>query len=330
MKRALKLLGIFLVSAVLGGVVVATWKSLYRPGVDEYRAHRYVSPQTSGRAVRATWFGTTAVLLSDGEHAVFADPFFTRPAGWWRLVTNRDIAPDEELIARSLRQAGVRDLDAVLVSHSHHDHAMDSAVVAQLTGAVLAGSASTANIGRGGGVPENRIRLVRAGEPMQFGSFRVTFIPSRHAGATGGRPTGEIESPLVPPARYFDYRQGGTHSIVVEHEFGSVLLHASAGYVPGALRGLRADVAFLGIALLDDLSIYLAEVPDAVGASRVIPTHWDDFTLPLDQPMRPAPFGVDLPGFFDGMADLRPRISTVTLEAGKPVVLFAAPDAQNR
>ncbi len=323
MKKTLKLSGIFLGFALAGGAGAAAWLSFHRPGLEEYATHHYVSPPAGERTLTATWLGTAAVLLSDGEHSLMVDPFFTRPKGWWRLITNRPIAPDEETIARGLSEARLANLAAVLVSHSHYDHAMDAAVVARLSGAVLAGSESTANIGRGGGLPESQLRVIRPNEPLGFGSFTVSFIQSRHAGLTGGRPTGDITQPLTPPARYLDYRQGGTYSILIEHALGTVLHHGSAGFVPGALKGKKADVVFLGIALREDLNAYLAETVDAVGAKRVIPTHWDDFTRPLSQPLIPNIAGVHLRDFFEDMEHSRPDLQVQTLEFGEPVVLFS-------
>lgn len=292
-----------------------------RPGLPEYAAHRYAAPPTPG-ALTAAWFGVSAVLLSDGEHAVFVDPFFTRPPGMVPMVRNAAIAPDEALIAAWLKKAGVTRLDAVLVSHSHFDHAMDAGIVARLTGARLVGSASTANIGRGAGLRESQITVAASGTPLDLGAFRATFVEGRHAGATGGRPTGDIAAPLAAPARYLDYRQGGTYSILLEHAQGRVLHHGSAGYLPGALEAHRADVVFLGIALLPELETYLAEVVDAVGARRVVPVHWDDFTRPLDRRLLPFPIAVDLDGFFERMRRLRPDLAVQTLDVGTPVALF--------
>lgn len=321
-RWSLRLLAMVLVAGLAGGAATLAWKYHNRPGMAAVEAHRYASPPAGARSLHATWFGTTALLLSDGDHSLFVDPFFTRPAGWLPLILNGRIAPDEDLIERSLRNAGVRNLDAVLVSHSHFDHAMDAAVVARMTGATLVGSASTANIGRGGGVPESHIWTVGNSEPLAFGPFSVHFIPSRHAGATGGRPTGEIGEPLVPPARYLDYRQGGTYSLLIEHPLGTVLVHGSAGFIPGILKDYRAEVVFLGIALIDDLPVYLQEVVNVVEPRRVIPVHWDDFTRPLSEPLRPSFVGVDLPAFFDGMKTLEPRLQVLTLKPGEPVVLF--------
>lgn len=319
--RWLRILGVILVATIAVAAVVAGGVWIYRPGMDAYAAHHYKVPPSPG-ALSATWFGVTAVVLSDGDSAIFIDPFFTRPEGLLSLALNRQIAPDEALIRRWLQQAGIERLDAVLVSHSHFDHGMDAGVVAKLTGATLVGSESTANIGRGNGLAEVQTRVIQPGVTTQFGSFGVTFIESRHAGATGGTPTGEITQPLVPPAHYLDYKLGGAFSLLIEHRDGAVLHHGSAGFVPGALAGRRADIVFLGVAVIDDLDVYLREIVDSVGAQRLIPTHWDDFTRSLDEPLSPMPVAVRLDRFFTDVARLRPQLKVETLELAKPVALF--------
>jgi L-ascorbate metabolism protein UlaG (beta-lactamase superfamily) len=323
-RRLLRWFAIGLGVIVLSTAIAVALAYFVRPGMDEYAEHRYVAPPREG-SLTATWFGNTAIVLSDGHSAVILDPFFTRPTGIVRLFRNEPIEPDEALIAAWLTRAGITRLDAVLVSHSHYDHALDCGVVARLTGARLVGSASTANLGRGGGVPESQIEIAESGKSLMVGSFKVTFLESRHAGATGGVPTGDITAPLKPPARYTDYRQGGTYSILVEHAQGSVLHQGSAGFLPGALEGRHAGIVFLGVALLPDMEAYLTHVVDAVGAKRVVPIHWDDFTRPLDAPMVPLPVLVNLPRFFDATAHLRPGLQIQTLELAEPVRLFDAP-----
>lgn len=300
----------------------AAWLLALRPARDArlLEAHRMpVAPPAAG-ALTATWFGTTSVLLRAGDDALMIDPFFTRPEGLWPLVRNATIAPDEAEISRWLQSAGVERLHAVLVSHSHYDHAMDAGVVARRTAAVLVGSPSTANIGRGAGLDEAHISVPNGSEPLQLGPFRVRFVESRHAGATGGAPTGDIAQPLIPPARYLDYRQGGTYSILVEHPSGAVLHHGSAGYVAGALRGLHADTVFLGAALVEAPGPYLAEVVDAVGAHRVVLVHWDDFTRSLERPLRPMPVVVNLAALFDALAR-RPGLDVSVPQLNRPIAV---------
>jgi L-ascorbate metabolism protein UlaG (beta-lactamase superfamily) len=218
------------------------------------------------------------------------DGFFSRPSVL-SIAVGR-ISPDEDAIARSLERAGVRELAAVIPVHSHYDHAMDAPEVARRSGAVLVGSESSANIARGVGFPEERIRVATPGEPLRFGSFEVTLIRSQHF--PHGMAMGEITEPLVPPARALDYLDGGSFSVLIAHPAGTLLVQGSAGFEPGALAGRRADVVLLGIGALGTRDeayrkAYWDEVVAPVRPRCVIPIHWDDLTRPLDEPLVLAP-----------------------------------------
>jgi L-ascorbate metabolism protein UlaG (beta-lactamase superfamily) len=288
-RRAVALLALLLVAA-------GTWLAYRlrdRPSLQPY-AGRILAEPAGAAGLRATFLGVSTVLVSDGETAILTDGFFTRP-GLLRTLVGR-IEPDAETIGRCLERAGIEKLAAVLAVHSHYDHAMDSPEVARRTGAVVVGSESTANIARGAGLDADRIRVVRSAEPMTFGRFRVTMIASQHF--PHGMAMGEITAPLVPPARAMDYREGGSYSVLIEHDGRSLLIQGSAGFVEGALGPYRADVVLLGVGALgtrDDsyMAAYWKEVVEAVRARRVVPIHWDDFTLPLAEPLRPAPRLID-------------------------------------
>jgi L-ascorbate metabolism protein UlaG (beta-lactamase superfamily) len=176
---------------------------------------------------------------------------------------------------------------------------MDSAVVAARTGAALVGGESTANVGRGGGLATDRIRVVGHGDKAEYGAFRLTFVVSNHC--PPDRFPGTITEPVVPPVKVGAYACGEAWSVLVAHTSGrTALVQGSAGFVRGALAGGSADVAYLGVGQLgvrDEsyLRDYWAETVTAVGARRVVLIHWDDFFRPLDKPLRALPFmGDDL------------------------------------
>jgi L-ascorbate metabolism protein UlaG (beta-lactamase superfamily) len=266
---------------------------LGRPDIGEY-ADRFDVPAASP-GFGVTFLGVASLLFDDGETAVLTDGFFSRPS-LLRTGFGR-IRPSPARIDASLEKIGLRELDAVLPVHSHFDHAMDSPAVARRTGATLFGGESTANIGRGSGLPADRIRLVTPGEPVTLGAFTLTWIESAHG--PPDRFPGVITSPVVPPVKAAAYKCGEAWSILIAHASGrTALVQGSAGYVPGALAGHRADVVYLGVGQLglqpaSAVASYWAETVQAVEAERVVLIHWDDFFRPLDRPLVALPYAGD-------------------------------------
>ncbi|KRF12443.1 MBL fold metallo-hydrolase [Nocardioides sp. Soil797] len=266
---------------------------LGRPDLATY-AHRFDLPEATGD-LSITFLGVATLLISDGETSVMTDGFFSRPG--LASVGLKPLNPDDARIDAALNRVGVDRLAAVLPVHSHFDHAMDSAVVAERTGAQLVGGRSTANIGRGHGLPESRLDEVASGSSRAYGDFTVTLVESHHC--PPDRYPGQIESPLPTPARARAYKCGEAWSIFFEHSSGrSVLVQGSAGFVPGSLAGRHADVVYLGVGQLgvqddDYIRTFWAETVRAVGARSVVLIHWDDFFRPLDQPLRALPFAGD-------------------------------------
>ena len=125
-----------------------------RPELTRYADMFSVPLAAPGAPLSATWLGVATILLSDGRSAIMTDGFFSRP----RLarVALGKVAPSPARVYGCLTRAGLRTLAAVLPVHTHYDHALDSALVAELTGAVLVGGESAANVGRGHGLPETR------------------------------------------------------------------------------------------------------------------------------------------------------------------------------
>jgi L-ascorbate metabolism protein UlaG (beta-lactamase superfamily) len=245
----------------------------------------------SASGLSVTFLGVSTLLFEDGETAILTDGFFSRP-GKLRFLFTR-IEPDRDLIAQHLQRAGIHNLAAVVVVHSHYDHAMDAPEVAKQTDAQLVGSQSTANIALGYGFPKEKLTVVGDSARMHFGRFQITLLTSGHVPSRLA-PMGNIEHLLKPPAWWRQYKEGGSYSVLIEHDGKSILVQGSAGFKPEALKDQHADVVFLGIGQLgnqDDAyrELYWQQVVAAVRPRRIIPIHWDDFWLPLDQPLVPFP-----------------------------------------
>ncbi|PJZ71359.1 hypothetical protein CH373_02350 [Leptospira perolatii] len=267
----------------------------YHPSLDAYKDHFIPieeKPEKESADLKVTFLGVSTLLVDDGQTAFMTDGFFTRPG----LLQLNSISPNKDLIVQSLGKLGVKSLAAVIPVHSHYDHALDSAVVAELTNADLVGSESTRNIGLGFGLPENRIKVVTNESKLQYGKFKITILKSSHI--PGGRYLGEITSPITNPTKASEYKMGDCYSVLVEHGNRSILIQGSAGFIPGALKGHKADVVYLGVSGLGKfdesyLQEYWKETMETVGAKRAILVHWDDFFEPLDGEL------VLLPPFLD-------------------------------
>lgn len=268
------------------------YHKLAHPSLAPYKSLEVRSAAAQGPKLRVMFMGVTTILLEDGKNAIMTDGFFSRPG--LKSFPAGKIKPDQARISYALSRAGVTKLDAVLTAHSHHDHAMDSPEVARRTGALLIGSKSTYYIAQGVKFPEERIKVISGGESFLFGRFTVTVIKSPHSPTPTDLLKGDITAPLRPPAWVWEYKEGGSYSYLIEHGERRILIHPSANYTPGFLRGVQADVIFLGIGRLGNQSYTLAkeywqEVVQATRAKVIIPIHWDDFTRPLDKPLRRTP-----------------------------------------
>lgn len=267
-------------------VSIGEYEKLYE-GVD-------INPSNSD--IKIQFVGVSTLVISDDSTTLMTDGFFSRFAS--KDILFGEIEPQKEDIKWAVDKLAMDKLDAILVVHSHFDHAMDAPEVAKLTGAPMYGSESTANIGRGWKLPENQINVFQDRQPMQFGKFKVTPILSNHfvfanaavkEQALGG--SQEITAPLVPPVSALDYKMGGAYSFLFEHPKGSFLLQSSAGWKSGSLDGIQVDKVILGIGGLGSQTvtyqeIYFKELVDAVNAKQLYLIHWDAFAGSIRQPIQ--------------------------------------------
>jgi L-ascorbate metabolism protein UlaG (beta-lactamase superfamily) len=270
-----------------------------RPGRPDLARHaqRFTVPAAGSDAVlTVTWLGVSTLLIDDGSSALMTDGFFSRPS--LARVAMGKVAPSPARVDGSLARAGVKRLEAVVPVHTHFDHALDSALVADRTGAKLVGGESAANVGRGHGLDESRLVVADPGRPIRLGTFDITLVGSQHS--PPDRFPGTIDQPVVPPVKAAAYRCGEAWSTFVHHRPSDrrLLIQGSAGFVKGALAGRRADVVYLGVGQLgvqpqSYVLDYWTETVRSVGARRVVLVHWDDFFRPLSKPLRALPYVAD-------------------------------------
>jgi L-ascorbate metabolism protein UlaG (beta-lactamase superfamily) len=271
--------------------------------------------------VRVRFMGVSTLLVEDGQTQILLDGFFSRPNPF--AVKFGRIQPSPERIRKGLCRGGVGRPVAVLAAHAHYDHAMDAAEIVAERGGRLVGSESVVNIGRGRRLDEAALVAFEGRQAFQIGCFRVTAIPALHA--SPDRWEGEITQPLTPPVPTAAYRNGGASAFIFERGGLRILVHPSAGSLPGLYAGEKVDIAFLGVGGLGvkDGEVTRALWKEAVartGARHVYPIHWDNFTRGLGRRMVAAPWP------FDNIARTRKRLLALA-SASEPPVQITLPKA---
>lgn len=321
--RTLRRLGLVALALLLLAALVLAVQSRRRPDLAPFQDLTLPAAAPVKGQLRLRFAGVSTLLFDDGETAWITDGFFSRP-GLASMLTTR-IAPDPARIDAGLQALGVTRLAAVIPLHSHYDHALDAPAVALRSGALLMGSASTLQIGRGAGLAEGQMKEIRPGDTLRLGRFTLSFFASRHSPTawSDGQGHEEIAEPLAPPAHASAWREGTVFALLVEHEGRRLWVQSSAGFIPGAFQGQRADTLLLGIGTLGKKdatyrAAYWQALARTLDARRVIPIHWDDFWQPLDvrRPLEAMPYLFDDTGL--SLAELRERARTEGRELRLP------------
>ncbi len=206
-------------------------------------------PFAAGDApIRVRWLGTAGFAITHGDHTVLIDPYLTR-ASLARCALGT-IASDEATVRRYAPRA-----DAIVVGHTHFDHALDVPLLAKLTGAKVFGSRSAVTLCRASGVPETQVDCVEreaggAAVEREVGPFRLRFVPSAHARILLGRvpAPGEIADCDDVPQRIGGYRCGAVFGVEIAVR-GKTLFHlGSAELVDASLEAKNVDLVLLCVA----------------------------------------------------------------------------------
>jgi len=140
------------------------------------------------RVTRLTWLGHSTVLIETGGRRILTDP-----------VLGHGIGPIRRRAEEIRHEVGV--LDAVLISHLHHDH-LDLDSLRSLN------RDATFIVPAGGGRLLRRdfvdVREVAKGDCLSIGELRLEATPARHSG---------VRLPFGPRAPALGYLIDGDHRL---------------------------------------------------------------------------------------------------------------------
>jgi len=242
----------------------------------------------------AQFLGASTLTIDDGATVVMIDGFFSRPSALKMLFW--PLKPDHTRIDAALARANIQRVNAVFVAHSHYDHVLDTAEVANRTCAEIYGSPSTRNVVLSQTINSVRVKDMGNKKSYPIGSMTVTVYSTEHSKPV--RFSGKVSQKFRLPAHAFAFREGGSFSFHIQHKDRSILIVPSANLENYSFAGVKADIVFLGVGGLgvqDKTTIhdYWNRSVEAVCARVVVPIHWDDFTRSLSRPLRRLPWPLD-------------------------------------
>jgi L-ascorbate metabolism protein UlaG (beta-lactamase superfamily) len=249
------------------------------------------SDSLGGGPVRVQWLGTAGFAVSCEGHTVLIDPYVSRPSLGRCLMSS--IQSDPALVAHHAPRA-----DAIVLSHTHFDHALDAPAIAKATGARVFGSRSAAALCRAHGVPEAQLvdvetRCADGSHEAEVGPFQLRFFGSAHSKLLFGRVPfpGEISDCDQLPLRAHRYRCGAVFGLELRAAGRSLFNLGSAELVEDRLRGAprETDLLLLCVAGWTTSRDLPERAVRAFGPRRVLLSHWDDFLRPLSKPVRALP-----------------------------------------
>ena len=124
--------------------------------------------------IKVQWLGHAAFeITSAGGTRILVDPF----------LSGNPATPD------SLKNLARYRPAAILVSHSHSDHALDAKAIATASGALVISAYEWVNTL---GLPEKQAMGGNVGGTFKVGDVTVHLVPAMHSSDPGGRPLGFV------------------------------------------------------------------------------------------------------------------------------------------
>jgi L-ascorbate metabolism protein UlaG (beta-lactamase superfamily) len=282
--------------------------------------------------VEVRWLGVAGFTLTSGDTTLAHDPYLSRP-GMLRTLFRRYV-PDAEVLGRFLGpESPAPELARTrlfLVGHSHFDHLGDVPWLAARTPGGVIGSATTVAIARGYGLAPDEAEVENPGAVLERGAFTVRVFASRHAKVLMGRVPleGELTEPPEAPIRATAFVLGDARGYLVTERAGGarVVLLSSAAVDPAALAALGAEFAPVDLLLPASQgrdADYARLLVEALRPRLVVPHHFDDFFVPIDDPEAGAPSDEEDLAAFEAELRAAAEAEGVALEVRRPVLFEA-------
>ena len=240
------------------------------------------------------WLGTAGFALAYEGFCLVIDPHLSRHS-LRSVLSNHALEPRVELLDRHIPKA-----DAILVGHTHFDHALDVPELARRRGCKAYGSASLHSLMGLAGQADAAV-AIEPGRTYSLGPFDVTFVRSLHSKLLLGLKVpseGEITCDHLDHMHRGNYRCGQVFGIHIAVAGRTFYHQGSANLIESELLHRDVDDLLCGIAGRGFTPNFSQRILSALRPQTLIAHHHDNFFLPVDEPMGFS-FNVNFGGFVE-------------------------------
>jgi len=256
-------------------------------GLEKYSslvvADKYPFTEPEPNAIRVTYLGVNGFQFETNRRALLIDPYFTR-IGLLSAGLNQPIQSDLNRVGEGLKHIRPR-VDAILVTHAHFDHLLDSPEIMRHTRARLVSGPTAVQLVEAFGVSRNQCEIVKPGNVRRIGQWTIRVFAAQHDRLFGKVPFDKCEGKISSksPVKASDWCVGEPLAFVIEA--AGKRIYIDSGGVPGtppAARIRDVDLAILGVALPDSRERF-AEAVRQLRPHYVLPSHQDDMFAPVSR-----------------------------------------------
>ena len=255
------------------------------------------------------WLGTAGFSLEYEGFTLLIDPYFSRPS-LKRVLSQHYLQPDRQSIDQRVQSA-----DAVVVGHTHFDHALDVPDIVRAFDAHVYGSQSLYQLMELHQL-QHKATKVDCNKVYEMGPFEVTFIESVHSKLLLGMKVpyeGEICCEHLDCLSGGHYRCGQVFGIHIKVAGVTFYHQGSANLIDDNIRHHDVDYFLCGISGRGFTRNYTQRILTKLTPKVVIPHHFDNFFHSFDAPMSFI-LNVNLGGFVEEVERVSKEFEITTLD----------------
>ena len=230
--------------------------------------------------MQLTWLGAAGFRVETDEGAIFLiDPFLSRPPAASPVLP--------------IQYSDLFPIDEIFLTNGRFDHALDTPVLVEQTGAIVHASTPVCQHLAQEDVSPNSLEPVTFNKTKQIGSLRwqafrgqisqVDSSPSLRA--LTRLPAYNHDPNILTHIQTLDrqWPQGEVVTYYFQSNDLSLLHFGSAGWIDSVIEPLQPDVALLPVERSSTADDNVVQLATLLKPKVIIPHHWDNYYPPLSE-----------------------------------------------